>query len=696
MNPYAEKYRVFLLGVGSDTEEEMESFCRRLSEKFNIPHPLLRKIVAQCPIILKKNLTRKMADSLARTLRSFGARISVEVKRDLPPLSVEFKDLSPHHLALESSSFGRTSSGIWTVLGRVRNISPQSLGDIWVLIQLFDARDEFLTFEEVPLALNPLPVEAVSPFKAVFERDLAVHRGSIAFKTSSGSLLAAADRRPIPQWSVVRQEEGDEAALSIDLSRRPPPPKPVMPEQEPAAEAAIPSLISLQSAEDEVPSAVGTDLAKSKGTAEAGLEEASPGSEESAPAELELKAEAAVPSPIPPQSEEGATSSPVETLLAGTKETPGAIPEETPRDIEEPIPALMVEPEPPSKPASTMVEEAVLIPPDAGAGPLTHETEERTAPSVDVSIPLFEGEEGSSPDGGTNPLIPGEADRLDTSSFEEASRLIHEISEETESSLFPWIEKFREGIEQCYREHPDPFLQWFRIRQGSSEFKDDFHSILVLLAHARFDQVGETEKALKNTERVFQRLAGPPAALDEIPALEGTLFFSGEQWRELFYRAIPKLHQIGRSIIDRKKGEAFEIQRMVLVIPHMSEKMSRKALWWMSELMPHVMTIDFSNYPVLIDRPLYRVASRLGIVDPHFDVHHGKDSMGALKIQAFAKGVYPREPFKIETPMAWIGRDEAGSHCLPLEPSCEGCLFEGFCQKLYFHFDPSEKGMGRR
>jgi len=54
-----------------------------------------------------------------------------------------------------------------------------------VLIQLFGDFDEFLTFEEVPLALNPFPQSETAPFKAIFEGDLSVQKLSITFKNAS-------------------------------------------------------------------------------------------------------------------------------------------------------------------------------------------------------------------------------------------------------------------------------------------------------------------------------------------------------------------------------------------------------------------------------------------------------------------------------------------------------------------------------
>ena len=58
------------------------------------------------------------------------------------------------------------------------------------------------------------------------------------------------------------------------------------------------------------------------------------------------------------------------------------------------------------------------------------------------------------------------------------------------------------------------------------------------------------------------------------------------------------------------------------------------------------MEVDFSDTPVAIEESLYRVASRLGIVDPHFDYYQGKNSMGDIKIQSFAKIVFPSKSNK--------------------------------------------------
>ncbi|MCJ7829502.1 ribosomal protein L7/L12, partial [Patescibacteria group bacterium] len=90
MNQEEGNYRVVLIGIEDDTEEKRESFCKKISENYSISFPLLKKIIDHCPTILKKNLSRNKAETLAKTLQSFGAIVSVEEKRDSPPIFLEF------------------------------------------------------------------------------------------------------------------------------------------------------------------------------------------------------------------------------------------------------------------------------------------------------------------------------------------------------------------------------------------------------------------------------------------------------------------------------------------------------------------------------------------------------------------------------------------------------------------------------
>jgi hypothetical protein len=284
---------------------------------------------------------------------------------------------------------------------------------------------------------------------------------------------------------------------------------------------------------------------------------------------------------------------------------------------------------------------------------------------------------------------------------EESPQLLEEISirtiAEREEEPFLWIKDFRNAVETYYQKHRDIFSIWFENYQREGRFENSLHSLLTILVHARFHQVGQPKKALENTQRVIHFIAQSNLRLEEVPPLEGTQFFSGEDWRELFYRAFPKIQQVANNILKRNGWPILDLEQLVQVIPHMSDKNSRLSIGWMHEFMPDVVKIDFSNTPIRIGETLYRVASRLGVVDPHFDYYQGRDSIGDLKIQNFAKTTFPQYPLRIEDPMTWVGRkEEEGGHCLPTQPRCKGCLFEAFCPKLYSHFDPSERGIRKR
>ena len=84
--------------------------------------------------------------------------------------------------------------------GRVRNISGKDLHDTWVLIQIFNHLEELITFEEVPLPINPIPIGGTSPFKAVFDGDLLFNKVFIMFKNASGYPISALESRKKMEW----------------------------------------------------------------------------------------------------------------------------------------------------------------------------------------------------------------------------------------------------------------------------------------------------------------------------------------------------------------------------------------------------------------------------------------------------------------------------------------------------------------
>jgi hypothetical protein len=611
LNQEKGRYRVLLIGIGDNTEEEKGSFCRNLSKNYSIPFPFLRKIVDGSPIILKKNTSLKKADALAKTLRSFGARVSVEERRNLPPLSLEFQELTPHQLALESSSLRKTQRGAWSVTGRAKNISDQTLNDTWVLVQLFEDLDEFIAFEETPLAINPLPPGEASPFKLIFEGDLFVKRISIAFKNASGQPIPAVDKRRKREWIEV--PIGGEHVLS----------SPHMPtEVEKRAEAirlTRPAEKVIVTKEKEMPKEVSpSSLSSTLEPLEKVLETSLSALEKNGRVETE-------------ESKEGFGQ---ETLLGS------------------------------DSPAPTEIE---------------NEAEEEAA-SRDIELASVEKE-------------ADEAPLLEASKPQDALQSQESVTEIPHPS-FSWVESFRNTVKTYYDKPHDTFSIWFEECQKGGEFKDSFHALLTLLVHCRFEQGHPSVKALENTKRVFGLIAQPNVSLSEIPALEGTPFAPGEVWRDLFRRALPKIWQIGNAILERNKWNASDLEALIQVIPHMDHQSSGRAIQWINERIRDVVEVDFSDTPITIGKGLYRVASRLGIVDPNSDYYQGRSSTGDTKIQSFAKAAFPQDPWMVEEPMASMGRrEEEGGHCFPIQPWCEGCLFESFCSKLCVHFDPSENGM---
>ena len=683
LNQEEGRYRVLLIGIGGNTEEEKDSFCHSISKNYGIPVPLLKKIVDRCPIILKKNLSLKKAETLAKTLKSYGATLSVEERRNLPPISLEFQELVPHQLALESSYLKKAPRGTWSVIGRVKNISDEMLSDTWALIQLFDALEEFITFEEAPLPINPLPPEEVSPFKVVFEGDFTIKRISVAFKNASGQPIPTVDKRKKREWVEVEINDEDvrfysPPGISKEIEGRPQ----VIELTEPAEEMVMEKEIEIPREtipllKQEVGFSLGEEIREERGRdAEEIFEE---------PLSLTLDEDSSerMPEPLAKDFEIASNLQDGNEYPVG-EELKSAFEHETFQTLPPYISEELKE---------TTEEEKALgdLEPHPDDGEVTEESrfdasvfEEATQLLEDIS--------------GGNEEVEVEEEKVEEEKVEEGKVEEEKVEEgkveEEGPPLFPWIEYFRDAVETYYQKPHDIFSIWFEECRKEGEFKNPLHSLLTILVHARFEQGNQSIKALENTQRVFRLIVQPNLLLEEIPPLEGTPFASGEIWKELFYRAIPKVQQIGNAILEENRWRAFDLEQAIRIIPHMGHPNSQMAIRWINQLIPDVVELNFSDTPISIGESLYRVASRLGIVDPHFDYYQGRNSMGDIKIQSFAKMAFPQNPVKIEEPMACMGSDkEKGGHCFPTQPRCEGCLFETFCPRLYVKFNPSEKGM---
>ncbi len=651
------RYRVLLIGIGDNTDEEKDSFCHNISKNYSIPFPVLKKIVDRCPIILKKNLSLKKAEILAKTLNFFGATVSVEEKKNFPPIFLEFQELIPLQLALESSYLQKTQRGAWSVIGRAKNISDETLNDTWVLVQIFEDLDQFTTYEESPLPINPLPSGEASPFKVVFEGDLSIKKILVAFKNASGQPIPAVDKRKKREWVEVEMEderflssprtsrEFEERPQAVDLTESTNHTPPLSLEQEagrfPDGEIKVEQGGDVEGISEEFLSLTHEEI-----TSEVAFEHSGEDLELSSDLLLENRNQ---------EGEELKKAFEEDAIQAFTP----PVSEEVGQGIEKE--AALGELEPP--PEDEEVVEESHLPPSV--------FEEATQLLEDIS-------ESSGVGGGEEKIGATE----------------EEVAKEEDLPSFTWIEYFRDAVKTFYKKGRDIFSIWFEECRKEDEFRDSFHALLTILVHSRFDQGNRSIKALENTQRVSRLIVQRNLLLDEIPPLEGTSFVSAEVWRDLFHRALPKVQHIGNAILEKNRWNAFDLERLIQVIPHMGHQNSRMAIRWINELIPDILEVDFSGTPITIGEGLYRVASRLGIVDPHFDYYQGKNSMGDIKIQSFAKMAFPENPGDVEEPMSWVGRgEERGGHCFPIQPRCEGCLFENFCPKLYPHFNPSEKGM---
>ncbi|MCJ7705905.1 MAG: hypothetical protein MUO28_10265 [Desulfobacterales bacterium] len=626
------KYRVILHRIGRNTEEEKARFCGEVSENYGIPLPLMRKIADRCPIVIKKDLPFKKAEMLAIAFKSSGASVSVERKRNLSPVFLEFMTAGTYRLGLESSNLRKSPGGAWQVFGRIQNISNEELHDVWALIQLFDEYGELITFEEIPLPINPLPPNESSPLKAIFEGELPVQKISIAFKNASGNPLPAMDKRQKREWVEVKiAETGKKSGplLLAEISEE------VLPTFEPQ--------ISL------IPEGIEEKLEREV-TERASVEISPPGVEE-----------------LPLTSDEEIKSSGEELALTFFEK--GRQQHEEEKGKEEERFEIVTKEDRAQEVIRVLLDEGS---PEEEELHLDYPTDDRMEDirRIEPDFLLFEKGE---------PVTEEKPATVETKTEGEALR-------------YPWLEDFKKTIEVYDQMNRDPFLFWFENLQKEGKFEDVYHSLLTLLIYTRFNQTHPSDTALENTQKVFHLTLQTDLPPEEFPPLEGALFFPSEAWRDLYIRAIPKLQEVSHRILEGKEWGPSDLDRLIRIIPHMTARNSRWAIRAIHDWIPEVI-LDVSDMPIDISEGLYRVASRLGVVNPLFDYYQGKNSMGDLRIQSFARTAFPDDPGKIEGPMSRLGAKDEGGHCWPTEPRCQDCPFEGFCQKLFLDFNPAEKGM---
>jgi hypothetical protein len=153
---------------------------------------------------------------------------------------------------------------------------------------------------------------------------------------------------------------------------------------------------------------------------------------------------------------------------------------------------------------------------------------------------------------------------------------------------------------------------------------------------------------------------------------------------------------LAEKIVAKKRWQVDDLFKLILFdyrVPYLADKTSRLAVRWLHELVNYL-EIDMRNYKIPVDSLVYRVASRLGVIDPNADKYYGNGSPADVKIQSFVQRLFPKKPWIMDEPLWAAGRrPEKGGHCFPTNPTCEGCIFDSLCPKKFTGFAPESVGM---
>lgn len=261
-----------------------------------------------------------------------------------------------------------------------------------------------------------------------------------------------------------------------------------------------------------------------------------------------------------------------------------------------------------------------------------------------------------------------------------------------------WLRKLKIIIETYHKNRKiDPFMKWYKESEKNGIFKPLFEKVMIIIIDARFDQGSiSAEAALENTKQVFRAnlIRDTPVNLDEIPDLTPPKDINPEIWRQEFEIAHKQLISLVYEIIKTKKWDANALTNKIREVRYLGPKTSRLAVRWLYELIPEIM-IDMKSFQIPVDQNLYRVAARLGIVNPYTDKYiPGVGGSGDLKIQKFAQELFPNHPYLIDEPMWFEGRSSfRRGHCFLTNPEHNGCIFEEICPKKYLDFDPYKVGI---
>jgi hypothetical protein len=191
-------YKVIFFGVANNSAEGKKDFLRDVSKRFHISPEKANYLISNTPILLKRGLSRAMADGLVKEFESLGGRAQFITEEETPLLELEFEADKTSFLQLESLT-SSSKRGRIEVVGRVKNISSHPLGGVKVVAQFFDFHDQFVIYEELPIAFSLLHPGQCSPFKVMGKGNTGVRRISIAFKGENGGMITARIDKASPQ-----------------------------------------------------------------------------------------------------------------------------------------------------------------------------------------------------------------------------------------------------------------------------------------------------------------------------------------------------------------------------------------------------------------------------------------------------------------------------------------------------------------
>lgn len=195
-------YKVIFFGVANNSAQGRKNFLRDISKRFHISPEKANYLISNTPVLLKKGLSRAKADALVKEFESLGGRAQFLTEDETPLLELEFEGDKAPFLQLESLT-SRSQGGRIEVVGRVKNISSNPLRGVKVVAQFFDFRDQFVIYEESPIAFSSLHSGQCSPFRVVAKGNTGVRRISIAFKGEDGAMITAVVDKVPPQKVVL-------------------------------------------------------------------------------------------------------------------------------------------------------------------------------------------------------------------------------------------------------------------------------------------------------------------------------------------------------------------------------------------------------------------------------------------------------------------------------------------------------------